>query len=401
MLSRVVETRWRPFSGMYTCGTLASNLDNSGRTREFLCGPKTWYVSSAGRVRSSRGIISYGTLRPSGYRVVQINFQNIYVHRLVACAFLGQPPSAEQWQVNHLDCCRSNNHLSNLEYATPRQNAQHSWSIRSRHDRRSGPPKPVLGRMCGVEKWSSFPSQAEAARSFGLHASQVSECCRCNGAICRFRGASYEFKFAECPRPEADELWEDARYPGTSVLTSVPHLRVSSHGRVCFTGIAEHCRVSFGSLRREGYLVVHRAGRSFLVHRLVAGTFIGQPESANMHVNHKDGNPRNNRLSNLEYATPSENRQHALSLRQGTKWQPINGKAVQVHHERVQQSWQFFTTIQAAALHTGVSNHNISKLCRGQKAPPSDWEFRFHVEESLQDEEWRPVVLEGARVTRP
>ena len=149
MLSRVVETRWRPFSGMYTCGTLASNLDNSGRTREFLCGPKTWYVSSAGRVRSSRGIISYGTLRPSGYRVVQINFQNIYVHRLVACAFLGQPPSAEQWQVNHLDCCRSNNHLSNLENATPRQNAQHSWSIRSRHDRRSGPPKPVLGRMCG------------------------------------------------------------------------------------------------------------------------------------------------------------------------------------------------------------------------------------------------------------
>ena len=397
MLSRVVAPRWRSFSGMHACGTLASNLDNSGRTREFLCGPKTWYVSSAGRVRSSRGTTSYGCLRPSGYRVAQINFQNYYVHRLVASAFLGQPPSAEQWQVNHLDCCRSNNHLSNLEYATPRQNVQHSWAMRPRHHYRTN---TVLGRMCGDENWLSFRSQAEAARFFGLSQRQVSKCCRRVVTECCSNSACYEFKFLPADRL-AGELWEDAKYPRDSAITSVPGLMASSHGRVCFIiAETETHRMSSGYLRPDGYRVVWTAGRNLSVHRLVAATFLGQPQSEVMYVNHIDGNPGNNCLSNLEYASPSENRQHAHSLRQ-TKWQPRNGKPVQVRHERYQQSWQVFSSIQAAALHTGVSKYHIRTLCRGQKAPPSDWEFRFHVEESLQDEEWRPVVLEGARVIRP
>ena len=387
---------------MRAYGTLASNLDNSSRTPEFLCGGSTWYVSSAGRVRSTRGTISYGTLCPSGYRVAQINFQNFLVHRLVASAFLGQPPSAEHWQVNHLDGCKSNNHVSNLAYATPRQNAQHSWATRSPHQHSGiGSPKAVLGRLCGDQNWSSFLSQTQAARSFGLCQSQVSRCCRRELRKCCSNSACYEFKFMPPDRlaTESGELWEDARYPRESALTSVPGVMASSYGRICFINAESH-RVSFGSLRPDGYRSIHTAGRGFLVHRLVAGTFIGRPESADMHVHHKDGNPGNNRLSNLEYTTPSENRQHAHSLRQGSECQPRNGKAVQARHETHQQSWQVFPTVQAAALRTGVKKDTISKVCRGQKAPPSDWEFRYHVEESLQDEEWRPVVLEGARVTR-
>jgi hypothetical protein len=48
-----------------------------------------------------------------------------------------------------------------------------------------------------------------------------------------------------------------------------------------------------------------------MVHRLVAAAFIG-PRPAGYEVNHKDGNPSHNAVSNLEYTTPSENVRHSF-----------------------------------------------------------------------------------------
>lgn len=48
------------------------------------------------------------------------------------------------------------------------------------------------------------------------------------------------------------------------------------------------------------------------VHQLVATYFVClQPDAEHSHVNHKDGNKENNTPSNLEWATPSENNEHA------------------------------------------------------------------------------------------
>lgn len=48
------------------------------------------------------------------------------------------------------------------------------------------------------------------------------------------------------------------------------------------------------------------------VHRAVAMTFI-PPVTGKNHVNHKDSNPSNNSIENLEWVTPAENRQHGIS----------------------------------------------------------------------------------------
>ncbi len=51
-----------------------------------------------------------------------------------------------------------------------------------------------------------------------------------------------------------------------------------------------------------------------LVHRLVAAAFLERPSNPNADdVNHKDGNPQNNRIDNLEWLTRRENIRHALS----------------------------------------------------------------------------------------
>ena len=51
--------------------------------------------------------------------------------------------------------------------------------------------------------------------------------------------------------------------------------------------------------------------KSFLVHRLVAYAFI--PEvGGKSSINHKDGNPRNNKVENLEWCNHLENNNHAF-----------------------------------------------------------------------------------------
>lgn len=47
------------------------------------------------------------------------------------------------------------------------------------------------------------------------------------------------------------------------------------------------------------------------IHRLVATTFIPNTDSKKIFVNHIDGDKQNNRVSNLEWVTPSENCTHA------------------------------------------------------------------------------------------
>lgn len=55
------------------------------------------------------------------------------------------------------------------------------------------------------------------------------------------------------------------------------------------------------SLRREGHQKTHK------IHRLVMLAFVGEPPEGKPEVDHKDGDPENNRLSNLEYVSKKEN----------------------------------------------------------------------------------------------
>lgn len=68
----------------------------------------------------------------------------------------------------------------------------------------------------------------------------------------------------------------------------------------------------------SGYLVArfayHGKVTHIKVHRLMAKLFLDRPNQGYLEVNHIDGDKGNNRLTNLEWCTPSENQIHAYKL---------------------------------------------------------------------------------------
>ena len=66
---------------------------------------------------------------------------------------------------------------------------------------------------------------------------------------------------------------------------------------------------TLGSLHKTGYRSVQVNGKEYLVHRLVAQTFLNNPDNKPQ-VDHKDRNPLNNASSNLRFCTRSGNQRN-------------------------------------------------------------------------------------------
>ncbi|CAL6053965.1 Conserved_hypothetical protein [Hexamita inflata] len=110
----------------------AANDRKPNEQFKYVVGHQDLLISSLGRLVYSEDL----TKRPSicmgnGYYQTNINNVTIYIHRLVAQAFLGECP--EDCEVDHIDRCRYNNQLSNLRYFTRSQNQMNKISYKG-HD---------------------------------------------------------------------------------------------------------------------------------------------------------------------------------------------------------------------------------------------------------------------------
>ena len=164
-------------------------------------------VSSLGRLKSSRGVVSTPKPMKSGYVQVNINGKFHYMHRLIAIAF-DLPKRDDQDTVDHKDNDPSNNRVENLKWANMSEQAERSHATneeRGSHARKQS--KPVEGRELETEAWVRYASSMEAARKLKLDQGAISLCC--NGKV--KKTGNYEFRYGEANEVAVleGEIWKD------------------------------------------------------------------------------------------------------------------------------------------------------------------------------------------------
>lgn len=353
---------------------------------------KTWMVSNYGRLSKRHGGLDYGTLLNSGYRRVWILREAFYVHRVVLLTFRGFPPSPSAWQVHHRDGDPSNNRVENLTYVTNAQNSKISFA--NNPERGSAGPatsRPVFCKNVKTSKIVLCPSVTAAALELGVPWWKVAQSCRKGTRI-----GDYELEFAPPTEPEIleGEQWRPMIDPVTGL--DAPGRQVSSLGRMkSAKGL-----ITRGHRSKSGYVTATIGPRSSAhcigIHRLVARAFLGPPPSPQRRqVNHKDLNPGNNRVENLEYVTTSENQQHYHASRGLAP--PNNSKAVLCRRHSTEDEWVHYPSMKEAAEVHGVSRSAVTNCANGLIKQVRGYEFRLARSQEPSDlpgEEWRPVDLE-------
>lgn len=103
---------------------------------------------------------------------------------------------------------------------------------------------------------------------------------------------------------------------------------------------------------KNGYKYVMLSGKCYGVHRLVAITYIPNPDNKPQ-VNHIDNVKGNNHVDNLEWVTPFENVNHYFDL---TKPVPTYPDKKFVYNE------QIFDSLGALSAYLGISERHLNAL---------------------------------------
>jgi hypothetical protein len=271
-----------------------------------ISGWENYSISNLGKVKNNKtGRLLRQSIR-GGYSFVGLSKESKgktkAVHRLVALAFIDNPENKQQ--VNHIDKNRSNNNVSNLEWTTALENNIHKstnviqttnqniqvWRL----DNDTNEKLELYNSLEEAGKWcfnNNLTKKQETARA-----------CISSNITGKYK-SSYGFKWIMKEQEHLEnEEWRNVKINGKVY----ENYFVSSLGRfknskgIIMQNYKPH---------HSGYIFLRVNIQKYALHRLVAMTFLDNPENKPA-VNHIDGNKTNNVVTNLEWCTIKENNEH-------------------------------------------------------------------------------------------
>jgi hypothetical protein len=164
------------------------------------------------------------------------------------------------------------------------------------------------------------------------------------------------------------EIWKDiVGFEGKFLVSSYGRIKTGPLHRL---GPDKFRRIQVGS---RGYCLINLCEQGRLVHRLVAGAFIPNPDGKET-INHKDMDKTNNKVSNLEWSTRSENELHYYQVANPRIY---NTKSI-VQYDLYGNKIAEYDKILDAAKATGAYHANISACAKGRLKKTGGFVWRYN-----------------------
>jgi hypothetical protein len=278
-------------------------------------------------------------------------------------------------QVDHIDNVRHNNTLANLRWVTRSENIQHSYDTNAnRKSCGAAKSRPI---RC-IETQIEYPSITIAAKELRLDSSNIANVLNKK----RKRTGNRTFEYVEQPDLE-NECWKNHPTLG---------LPVSTQGRVIIES-----RKTRGYRRADGYMEVQYKGKKYYVHRLVAETWLHNPEKKPQ-VDHINNVRHKNTLANLRWVTRSENVQHSHDTNANRK----SCGAAKSRPIRCIETQIEYPSITSAAKELRLDSSSIANVLKGRYKHAGNLTFEYVEEPDLENECWKnhptlglPVSTQG------
>jgi hypothetical protein len=214
-------------------------------------------ISNKGEVYSYKSNKIIKQIKSSIYWTIKLTNNkgkrnNFFVHRLVAFAFI--PQIENKNFVNHKDRNGGNNCIENLEWVNTSENNKHAKNTK-------------IFETCDRKILENFDEKYN------------------NEEL-------YDINFLDIDNKKYKITKDGKIYSYVTKRFLKPHYH-NGYKIIC--------------------MQINKKSVSFMIHRLIALSFIEKPDNKDF-VNHKDGNKENNNINNLEWVTHAENIQHAVQI---------------------------------------------------------------------------------------
>lgn len=154
-------------------------------------------------------------------------------------------------------------------------------------------------------------------------------------------------------------------------------------------------------LDKDQYLIATLSGKLYRVHRLIALTFISNPDNLPV-VNHKNFNKSDNHIANLEWVTYSENTLHSYtgnhrdkSIKEWVKKvQPAAAEASKTkvaQYDLQENLLHVFNSQREASEKTGTCRSSITRCVKGYRKTAGGYKWKYFLEGSTTKSEENPA----------
>jgi hypothetical protein len=331
-----------------------------------------YYISNFGNIKN---IITNKLLKPtfkSGYYNICLTnntFKKSYkIHRLVALSFIDNPEN--KTDVNHKDKNKLNNHFNNLEWMTRKENNIHRCKDAIIVTNKNKPinrinilNNTILQTYNSIEEASIWVYENKLTTNTHNSRNSISNC------ICGLSKSSYGFKWELIKQEDIlpNEIWKQIVIENNHISCNKTYF-VSNLGRFKNTRgiIMDNYKVN-----DNGYIRVYIYNKTYALHRLIALTFIQNPNN-NQQVNHIDGNKTNNCSVNLEWVTNKENQKHKFKIGLGHNFTRKIGQ-----YNFTGELIKEYNSIVLASKQIGINKSTISGVLRKKRKTAGGFIWKY------------------------